>query len=476
MSDEKKLGLFSLIALVVGSMIGGGAFNLATDMAYGANAGAIIIGWVITGFGIIALALAFQNLTMRRPDLEGGVYSYAKAGFGKFMGFNSAYGYWLSAVLGNVAYATLLFSSIGYFLKPFEGGQNILSIIGASILLWLVHWLVVRGVHSAAFINLVTTIAKLIPIFTFIVIAIVAFNADTFFHDFWGPNGIDFSWGVVKSQLASTMLVTLWVFIGIEGAVVLSARAKDRKDVGRATVIGLLCVLVIYILISLLSLGVMTRGELSELHAPSLAYVLESVVGKWGAIFINIGLIISVLGAWLGWTILAGELPYLAAKDEVFPKWLSKENAAKAPVNSLWLTNGIVQLFLISFLFTDKAYNFMLSLASSAILLPYLFTALYQFKLAYTGEAYQPGEKRTKDLILGVISSLYAFWLVYAAGFNYLVLTMLLYAPGIVLFYKVQKENKVDRTFTKAEAIAAIVIVATAAYALFGLITGKVSI
>lgn len=162
---DRRLGLGALTALVVGSMIGGGAFNLAADLAQGANAGAILIGWGITGIGIIALGLSFQNLTMRRPDLDGGVYSYARAGFGQFVGFNSAWGYWLSAWLGNVAYATLLFSSVGYFFPIFEGGQNIASIIGASIMLWLVHSLILRGIHEASMINIITTIAKLVPIF-----------------------------------------------------------------------------------------------------------------------------------------------------------------------------------------------------------------------------------------------------------------------------------------------------------------------
>ena len=135
---------------------------------------------------MIALGLSFQNLTVKRPDLDGGIFSYAKAGFGNFMGFNSAWGYWLSAWLGNVAYGTLLFSSLGYFFPIFEGGQNVESIIGASVLLWCVHMLILRGVQSAALVNLVTTIAKLVPVFVFIVIGIFAFHIDTFLDGFWG--------------------------------------------------------------------------------------------------------------------------------------------------------------------------------------------------------------------------------------------------------------------------------------------------
>ncbi|WP_033828163.1 arginine-ornithine antiporter [Bacillus andreraoultii] len=474
MGEDKKLGLVALIALVIGSMIGGGAFNLAGDIALGANAGAVLIGWVITGIGIIALAFVFQNLASRKPDLDSGIYSYAKDGFGPFLGFNSAWGYWLSAWLGNVAYATLLFASIGYFFPTFAGGQNVASIIGASVALWFVHYLVLRGIHSAAFINTITTIAKIIPIFLFIIIAIIAFKWDTFTFDFWGDGS--FSWGVVGEQVKSTMLVTLWVFIGVEGAVIMSGRAKRRSDIGKATVIGLVSVLLIYILISLLSLGIMPREELAELPNPAMAYILEDVVGKWGAIIINLGLIISVLGAWLGWTMFAAELPYVTAKDKMFPKWLAKENKNKAPVNALWLTNGLVQIFLITLLFSDKAYNFMFSLASSAILIPYMLSAFYQVKLTFTGETYEADRSRRKDKIIGIIASVYGIWLVYAAGVDYLLLTMLLYAPGIILYKWTIKENQIQVKETKLDKALMFIIAILGLWALIALLMGKISI
>lgn len=470
MGKEKKLGLLTLTGLVVGSMIGGGAFNLASDMAQGAGPGAIIIGWVITGIGMIALGLSFQNLTNKRPDLDGGIFSYAKAGFGNFMGFNSAWGYWLSAWLGNIAYCTLLFASIGYFFPVFEGGQNVASIIGASILLWCVHMLILRGVQSAALVNLVTTIAKLVPVFVFIVVGICAFHINIFLDGFWG-HGASFSWADVGSQVKNTMLVTLWVFIGVEGAVVLSSRAKNRSDVGKATVIGLLGTLIIYILITLLSLGIMNQADVANLKHPSMAYLFESVVGKWGAIFINIGLIISVLGAWLGWTLLASEIPYLAAKDGVFPKWFAKENKNKAPINALWLTNGLIQIFLLTFLISDQAYHFAYSLASSAILIPYAFSAFYQFKHSIQSTEID----RTKNIIIGLIASIYGVWLVYAAGLDYLLMTMTLYAPGIFIFYYVQKQTKSKKIFTRVELISAIVIGVLAVYAVYEMVIGKIT-
>ena len=231
-SDTNKLGKTSLIGLVIGSMIGGGAFNIISDMGGQAGGLAIMIGWIITAIGMISLAFVFQNLTNVRPDLEGGIYSYAQAGFGDFIGFSSAWGYWFVAFLGNVAYATLLMSAIGNFFPIFKGGNTLPSIIVASFLLWGVHFLILRGVETATFINSIVTVAKLIPIFLVIICMIVVFNFDTFKAGFYGMTsggtGI-FSWGDTMSQVKSTMLVTVWVFTGIEGAVVFSGRAKSKR-------------------------------------------------------------------------------------------------------------------------------------------------------------------------------------------------------------------------------------------------------
>ena len=149
---------------------------------------------------------------------------------------------------------------------------------------------------------------------------IVVFNFDTFKAGFYGMTsggtGI-FSWGDTMSQVKSTMLVTVWVFTGIEGAVVFSGRAKSKRR-GTATVIGLVSVLVIYFLMTVLAQGVIQQNQIADLASPSMAQVLEHIVGHWGSVLVNIGLIISVLGAWLGWTLLAGELPFIVAKDGLF--------------------------------------------------------------------------------------------------------------------------------------------------------------
>ncbi|WP_241955021.1 MULTISPECIES: arginine-ornithine antiporter [Staphylococcus] len=441
-------------------MIGGGAFNIISDMGSQAGGLALMIGWGITAIGMIALAFVFQTLTNARPDLDGGIYSYAQAGFGDFIGFCSAWGYWFAAFLGNVAYATLLMSAVGNFFPIFQKGNTLPSIIVASILLWGVHFLILKGVETAAFINSIVTVAKLIPIFLVIVCMMVVFNFDTFLAGFSGAASNEIEWSSILLQVKSIMLVTVWIFTGIEGAVVFSSRAKRKKDVGTATVIGLTSVLIIYFLMTVLAQGVIQQNHISELGNPSMSHVLAHIVGPWGAVFVNIGLIISVLGAWLGWTLLAGELPYVVAKNNLFPKWFAKENRNGAPINSLLITNILVQLFLISMLFTESAYQFAFSLASSAILIPYMFSAFYLVKYNYL----QQNASVTKWAI-GCIASIYALWLIYAAGLEYLLLTMILYIPGVIVFIKVQHNlNK------KPKAIEWIVIGFILIFALIGIV------
>ena len=476
-AGNDKLTLLPLIALVVGSMIGGGVFNLPSDMSGRASPGAIIIGWLVTGIGMLMLAFVYQGLAVRKPNLNAGPYAYARAGFGTYIGFNSAWGYWLSAFLGNVAYAVAIFSALSYFFPVFGGGNNIVSIVGASVCLWLVHALVLKGIKQATFVNVVTTIAKLVPLFLFILLAIIGFNLDKISFDFWGRDGADGSPGLgpIMEQVKGTMLVTLWVFIGIEGASVYSARAAKRSDVGRATVIGFVGALGIYVLVSLLAAGVMTQPELGGLKVPSMAGVFEAMVGPWGAVLINLGLIVSVGGAFLSWTLLCAEIPYSCGQDGTFPKWFAVENRNGTPVNSLWATNLLIQAFLVLSLFSQSAYQFFYFIASVAILPPYVLSGAYALKLAVTGEGYgEGGGKRGRDLFVGLAATIYGVWLVYAAGLDYLLMCTVLFVPGILVYWKARRERG-EKAFSGGEALVALIIVGLALVAAWLMWTGRIS-
>lgn len=471
-TEHKSLGLLSLTGLVVGSIIGSGIFDLMSNMAAAAGLVAIIIGWAVTGVGMLFLVLCFRNLNTKKPKLNAGIYSYAEDGFGKFLGFNSAWGYWISAWIGNVAYATLMFSSLSYFFSIFGNGQNIASIIGASIVLWAGHFLICRGVKTASITNVVVTIAKIVPIIFFILSAFIAFKLNIFSTDIWAnasANGL----GGVFDQVKNTMLTTVWVFIGIEGAVVFSGRAKKRSNVGKATILGFVTVLAIYVLVSVLSLGLMTRPELASLGKPSMATLLEQVVGPWGAGFIDVGVIVSIAGAWLAWTMFAFELPYRAARRKVFPAIFAKENKNGVPIVALLITNLLVQGFLFTFLISDSAYNFAYSLATSTILIPYAFTAFYQLKISILEKKNVPG--RIWNIIVGVVASAYAIWLVYAAGVEYLLLTVLVYAPGIIVFIWARKSHG-QKVFKPYELAIALALIVLAVISVYQLATGQISI
>ena len=471
MSDAvTKLRLPALVALVVGSMIGGGIFSLPQNMAASAGPGAILIGWAITAVGMLMLAMVFQNLANRKPDLDSGVYAYAKAGFGNYMGFSSAWGYWISAWLGNVSYFVLLFSTLGYFFPAFGEGNTPLAVVCASLLLWSVQYLVQRGIKEAAFINQVTTVAKVVPLLLFIVLAAVAFRMDVFTADFWGRGNTGL--GGVMSQVRNMMLVTVWVFVGIEGASVYSARAQRRRDVGRATVIGFIGVLALLVLVNVLSLGILSQPELAQLRNPSMAQVLEHVVGHWGAVLVSIGLMISLAGALLSWTLLCAEILHAAAKDHTMPGFLRKENARHVPANAIWLTNGLIQLFLVVTLVSQSSYLSLLYLATSMILVPYFWSAAYALRLAWSGQTYEgQAPARRRDLIVAAIAVIYAAWLIYAGGLQYLLLSSLLYAPGAALYAMARREQG-QRIFTRTESVIFGVVLIGAIVAAHGLYAG----
>jgi len=459
---EKKLGLTALTALVLSSMLGAGVFSLPQNMAAVASPAALLIGWAITGVGIVMLAMAMLLLTRIKPELDGGIFSYARAGFGEVMGFCSAWGYWLCAVIANVSYLVIVFSAFSFFTDTpdrviFGDGNTWQSMIGASVLLWLVHWLVLRGVQTAAGINLLATLGKLVPLAVFVVLAIAAFNLDKFRLDF---TGIELGQPVWQ-QVKQTMLITLWVFIGVEGAVVVSSRASNKRDVGRATMLAVLAALVVYLLVTMLSLGIIPRAELAEMRNPSMGGLMALLLGGGGHVLIAVGLLISVCGAYLSWTIMAAEVPFIAAQQGAFPRSLSKQNARQAPAASLWLTNGSVQICLILIALTHADYNTLLTIASEMILVPYLLVGLYLWKVA---------AGKPKVLFVAAGATIYGLWLLYASGPMHLLMSVVLYAPGLLLFLFARRGGRGTSPLHIAEKALMVLLIAAAVPAVWMLL------
>lgn len=424
-----KIGLLSLTALVFSSMVGSGVFSLPQNMAQVANGQALIIAWLITGVGILFLAFALLYLTRQRPDLDGGIYNYARAGFGELIGFCSAWGYWLCTTVGIVGYVVIAFSGVGLFTDQpdriiFGDGNTPYALIGSSIFVWLVHWLVSQGIKEAALVNLLATVAKIIPLVIFILCGFIGFKLDIFKLNFF-----DFSLQVpVWEQVKNLMLITLWVFTGIEGAVVLSSRAKKRNDIGRATVFGVLLALSFYIMVTVLAYGIQSRAEIAQMHNPSMATILEQLIGLPGTIIITLGLIISVSSSYLSWTLFATEIPFLAAQNKAFPAVFLKTNQHDVPIASLWLTSTVVQLSLIGVCFFDKTYTQLLLISSVMILLPYFLVSAFYLKESLHN-------KSRKHIMIALVAVIYAAWLLYAAGPSLLLLSVVLYVVGLVVYF-----------------------------------------
>lgn len=466
-AENNKLGVLPLAALVVGAMIGGGIFSLPQNMAQNASALAVILAWVVTGIGIFFLANTFRILSVARPDATTGIYAYSALGFGKFAGFQMAWAYWLSNIFGNVGYAVLLMDALNYFFPGvFTGGNNLWSIAGGSIVIWTMNYAVQRGVKQAAFLNTAGTIFKLVPIFLFIVIMAAAFNYSVFITDFAGNKTLPAlglkPLGSLSSQVRSTMLVTLWSFIGIEGAVVVSGRARSQKDVGRATVLGFIGCLAIYAALSILPFGRMNQHELAQLANPSTAPVLSAVVhAKWGGVVMNLGVIIALLTSWLAFTIMVAQIPFAAACDGTFPEVFKRENSNGSPTVSLIVTSLVMQLTLALVYFANNAWNTMLSVTSVMVLPPYLGCTLYLWKIAAEKDFPEiPGIGKKFALFCGIAGSVYAIWMIYAGGLKYLMMAFVFQLAGIPVFVAARRRHLAqgETVMTEKERIAAWLI------------------
>jgi arginine:ornithine antiporter/lysine permease len=364
--------------------------------------------------------------------------------------------------MGNAAYWVILFSTLGYFFPVFGEGNTRMAIGSASCLLWLFHGMILSGIQTAARLNAAITTIKVIVLLTYIVVVALAFQPSLFLQSFWGQ----VPWHPIPVQIKSTLLVIVWVFIGIEGASVLSSHAKRRVDIGRATLCGFLIVLVLLMAISLLSFGVMPQKDLATLKNPSMIGIMQVISGGWGALFINVGFLFAVGGSLLAWTLLAAETLFTPAHDGIMPRFLTYGNPRGMPANALWFTNGVTQTVLLITLASSSTYITLISMAATMILVPYLFSAIYACQLALRGAG--AGANRCilwRDRFVSVAAVLYCSWLLYGVGLKYLLLSSLLYAPGNILYIWAKREQR-SRLFKPYEVVLFVIqlVLATAAF------------
>ncbi len=473
MANENKMSRMALTAMVVGGMVGAGIFSLPRTFANATGPLGAVVAWLIAGTGMYMLARVFQALAERKPDLDAGVFAYAKAGFGDYPGHLSAFGYWIGSCIGNVSYWVLIKSTLGAFFPIFGDGNTVVAIVVASVGIWLFHFLILRGVQQAAFINSIVTVAKVIPILTFIVLLFVGFKMDLFRFNLYGG---DLTTGLFE-QVQATMLVTVFVFIGIEGASVYSRYAKERKDVGWATIVGFVGVTGLMVLVTLLPYAVLQRADIAGMRQPSMAGVLEAVVGPWGSVFVSVGLLVSVLGAYLAWALICAEVMFAAGQSKDMPKAFAKTNANGVPVTAMWWTSIIIQIIVVTTYWSRDAFSLMLNLTSATTLIPYFLVAAYGFMLARRGETYQiRPEERQRDLVLGGIAVAYTVFMLWAGGLRYILLAAILFAPGTILYFIARREQGKPVFDKTSDWVIFGLIVAGALYGVYGLATGAIAL
>jgi arginine:ornithine antiporter/lysine permease len=437
---DQKLGLWLLVFIALGSMIGSGIFNSPKDLISSANPQGAMIAWLIGGFGALMLALVFVYLAARKPELKSGIYAYARDGFGDFMGFNSAWGYWSLGWLGNIGFIALFFKTFNDLLGD-KAISPLQAFIIGSLIIWIFFFILKAGIREGAILNFIVTTAKLIPVILIIVLGVLLVKSDLFIVENWQTRLA--STGEPTSptiQIKSAMAIILWCFVGMEAASVLSGRAKSQKIVRLTIIISLLIVLGVYMLITFIAMSSIPADKLAASETP-LALVLEqTAVGAAGGVIVKLGVMVSVLGASFSWIMLSVETLYVAAVDNVLPRIFKKVNKNGTPVTVLLITQGFTQIFLISILSPklNETYLAAITIATTLALIPYLLSSLYAVKIAMINRK----RESLHHLIIALLGTIYSLYVIFAVGIKYLILSLLFYAIGSLLFIKAKREQK----------------------------------
>lgn len=449
MLSDNKLGFWGLTALVFGLMVGVGIYNLPQNMAKVASPATVAMGWGLTAAGILPLVLVFNWLSQTYPQYNAGIYQYAQAGFGNFAGFNIAWGYWLCTAFSNVTYGVMLNDACGAFM-PSLMGHGWETVLFGSVLIWLMYGIVASGVHNAKIVNTLLAAVKVIMLIFIIITLFIGFRLGLFEASMW--DGVN-STSEALEQVKSTMMVTLFCFFGVEGAVMMSARARKPSDVGRAGIVGFLISLVLYLAVSLLCFGVLTKAQLMNMPDPSIAYILREGCGEWAYWFVIGAVIISLLGGWVAWTLVVAQVPYEAAIVGILPKVFKLTNRRNMPAYGLMASSLVMELFLLVVVTADDVYMAALSITGLMIIPCYFFTGLFVIKRATT----------LRFRVMGVVIALFCVWMAYAGGAKEMLMTSVFYIMGYGFYVRARKENAPQQpVLTRNEKIALSLLILAA--------------
>ena len=433
-SGYKKIGLITTTSLVVGNMIGAGIFILPASLStYGSIS---LLGWVFTATGALILAKIFSNFSTIIVNKSGGPYVYSKEGFGDFIGFLVAWGYWISIWISNAAIAIAIIGALSFFFPILETNSLLAVSVGLSMI-WFFTWINSKGIRTSGKIQVITTVLKILPLLFVIIFGLFFFSSHNFPKlNLTGEN--DFT------AFSLVAALTLYAFLGLESASIPVENIKNpSKTVPKATMLGTMISTCIYILGTIVLFGVLPVETLQNSPAP-FAEAGQIIGGKYTGYFIALGAAISGMGALNGWILLLAQIPMAAAKDKIFPKIFKKNNKKGAPVLGLIigsLLSSLVMLMNFSESLVTQ-FTFVVNLTVLACLVPYLFvSAAYIIVII---QKHTHTNRILKTIILGFLGFVYSLWAIYGSTADVVFYGFLLLLLGIP-FYVLMQWNKYKR-------------------------------
>ncbi len=435
-APRRQLGLWLATALVIGNMIGSGVFLLPASLApYG---GISVLGWLFTAAGAFLLAYVFARLAHGYPR-TGGPYAYSRRAFGDFIGFQTAWGYWIAAWIGNAAIATAFVSYLGHFVGYLDNTEGhylaqALVAVAAIAVLTVVN---VAGVRTGGLVQGVLTALKLLPLLAIAFVGIFWFESANF-------PGFNVSGGSDFSAINSVAALTLWAFIGLESATVPAESVRDpERNVPRATLFGTVATAVVYILGTVAVMGILPLGTLGRSGAP-FADAADQIWGGWAGDAVAAGAVVATFGCLNGWILLTGQMPFAAARDRLFPTPFAKLNRRGAP----WFAIVTSSLMLVTFvfLFYNKGqidrFNDYILLATTTTLLAYLYGAAARMMLLVSDRKRFFTGRMAVEMTAALLAVAYALWAVFGAGYRYATWGVLLTFAGIPIYVWLKAETR----------------------------------
>jgi basic amino acid/polyamine antiporter, APA family len=424
MASPKKIGIWTSTSLVMGNMIASAMFMLpATLSSYGSIS---LIGWVVSGLGAICLALVFSWLSQLMPVANGGPYAYTREGLGDFAAFLVAWGYWLSIWSTNAAIAVAFLSYLTVF-APALGVNSMLAVgVGLSAI-WFLTWINTRGIRDAGAVQVITTILKIAPLL------LVTFGGLFYIHT---ENYFPFNSSGTSdiNAITTTATLTLFAFLGLECATIPSGQVENpEKTVPRATLYGTLAVTLLYILGTVVIMGVLSPSMLQTSKAP-FADAAASMWGEWARYLVAGGAVMSTFGALNGWILMQGQIPAAAAVDKLFPSVLKTENKFGSPYISI-IAGSVFVSFLLLMNFSRSladTYQFIILLSTMTVLVPYLFSAV-SFSILAVRTKQLKWNSATK-LTTALLAFGYSMWAVGGSGQETVYWGFLLLMAGVPLY------------------------------------------